>query len=354
MIELAEVLATHWPAYRRRFGEKILPSHQRAVQAILSCRTAALGGETYRCDDCDHFHFAYHSCNHRACPKCGHRNATLWIARQQIKLLPVPYFLVTFTLPEKLRALFQSQQKELYPLFFRESAATLQDVAGRPKYLGAELGFLGVLQTWSRQLWFHLHIHYIVPGGGLRPDGLRWMRAKESEYFLPEPVLARRFRTRLRRALQNFPELFAQVPTAVWRQDWVVDIEAVGSGLPVVKYLANYVYKTAFSSQRILSDDGHQITFSYKDSNDGQWKPARVTPQEFIRRFLQHVLPRGFQRVRYFGWLSPAAKTKRQRIFALLDWKAPALPSSTPLPLPLCPHCQKPMHHIGRFIRGPP
>jgi hypothetical protein len=155
-------------------------------------------------------------------------------------------------------------------------------------------------------------------------------------------------------ALQQSPQLWGQIPAAVWQQEWVVDIIAVGSGIPALKYLANYVYKTAFASQRILSDDGHQITFSYKDSQDGHCKSASVTPQEFIRRFLQHVLPAGFQRVRYFGWLSPAAKAKRQRIFALLDWKAPPLPASTPVPLPLCRCCQKPMHHLGSFIRGPP
>lgn len=353
MIELAEVLAKHWPEYQRRFGEKILPSHQGAVQAILSCRTAALGGETYRCDN-GHFEFAYHSCHHKACPKCGYQNATDWIRRQHTKLLPVPYYLVTFTLPEKLRALFQSHQKLLYDLFFRESAATLQDVAAQPKYLGAQLGFLGVLQTWSRQLWFHLHIHYIVPGGGLRPDGWRWMRPNDPDYFLPEPVLAARFKSRLRRALQDSPELFAQIPTPVWQQDWVVDIQAVGSGLPVLKYLANYVYRSALGSQRILSDDGQHITFTYKDRKDGKCKPARVTPQEFIRRFLQHVLPRGFQRLRYFGWLSPAAKKRRARLFALLDWQAPPLPPPTPLPPLLCSRCQKPLHWIGRFTRGPP
>jgi hypothetical protein len=353
VIELAQVLAKHWPAYQQRFGEKILPSHQRAVHALLSCRTAALGGETYRCAN-GHFEFAYHSCNHKACPKCGYQDATKWIARQQTKLLPVPYYLVTFTLPEKLRALFQSHQKQLYTLFFRESAATLQDVAANPKYLGAELGFLGVLQTWARQLWFHLHVHYIVPGGGLRPDGLRWLRPNDPEYFLPEPVLAARFKSRLRRALQDFPELYAQAPTQVWQQDWIVDIQAAGSGLPVLKYLANYVYRSAFSSQRLLADDGQHITFSYKDSKDGKHKPARVSTQEFIRRFLQHVLPRGFQRVRYFGWLSPAAKKRRARIFALLDWKAPPTPTPVPLPPWLCSRCQQPLHWIGRFTRGPP
>src|SRR4030095_10138956 len=164
----------------------------------------------------------------------------------------VPYFMVTFTLPGKLRALFRSQQKQLYNVFFQESAHTLQEIAATPKYLGAQLGFLGVLHTWSRQLWFHLHVHYIVPGAGLRADGLRWIRGPDPDYFLPEKVLAGRFKTRLRLALQPSAQLFAQIPAEGVHQDWVVDIVAVGSGLPALKYLANYVYKTALASQRIL------------------------------------------------------------------------------------------------------
>ena len=191
MIELAEVLARHWPAYERQHGTKLLPSHRAAVRAIVSCRTPSLGGQTYRCGDCGHTHFAYHSCGHRACPKCGQADADAWLARQQTRLLPgVPYFLVTFTVPEQWRALIRSHQKELYAALFRESAATLQEVAANPKHLGAELGMLGVLHTWSRQLIFHPHLHYIVAGAGLSADGLRWQRVKSAVFLLPEKVLA--------------------------------------------------------------------------------------------------------------------------------------------------------------------
>jgi hypothetical protein len=352
VIPLAEVLRRHWPAYEKQFA--LLASHRRAVAAILSCRMPQRGGRLYRCD-CGEFHFAYHSCNHRACPQCGHADATQWIARQQVKLLPVPYFLVTFTVPEQLRAAIRSHQKFFYPLLFSESAGTLQDIAAHPRHLGAELGLLGVLHTWSRQLIYHPHVHYIVAGAGLSTDRLRWLRVKDPDYFLPTRVLARRFRNRLRRVLQqNHPHLLRHIPPKVWRQDWVVDAQPVGSGQSALKYLSAYVSRTALSSQRIVRDEHGHITFTYRESQSRATKLATVSAPEFIRRFLQHVLPRGFQRVRYFGWWSPAAKQKWYRILALLDWQPAHLPVSTPLPPPLCPRCQKPMRCVGRLARAPP
>ena len=218
MPELAEVLARHWPAYEQQFREQILPSQRAAVRAICSCRTPALGGQRYRCADCGQSHFAYHSCGHRACPKCGSQDAADWNARQQTRLLPgVAYFLVTFTVPAELRAVIRSHQRELFARLFHESAATLQEVAANPKHLGAELGMLGVLHTWSRQLIYHPHIHYVIAGAGLSPDGLRWNRVASDQFFLPEKVLARRFRNRLRRALALTPELARQIPAVVWR-----------------------------------------------------------------------------------------------------------------------------------------
>ena len=367
MIELAEVLARHWPAYEQKFGARILPSHRAAVEAILSCRTAALGGELFRCQTCGRDHYAYHSCGHRACPKCGQDDATDWIERQKRRLLPVPYFLVTFTVPEPLRDLIRSHQKELYALLFRESAATMQEVAAREKYLGAELGMLGVLHTWSRQLIYHPHVHYVVGGGGLSEDRLRWVRSKSSEFFLPEKVLAARFRNRLNQALRTgWPGHYRQLPASVWRVNWVVDIIAVGSGETALKYLSAYVYRTALGAQRIVRDDGRAVTFRYRDSNkprgspaalrgeDGQSKLATVSAEEFLRRFLQHVLPAGFQRVRYYGWLSAAARSKWERIEALLDWKRPEPPIAKPKEPPLCPQCRQPMLWIERLARAPP
>ena len=350
MIELAEVLRRHWSGYQAKFGSRIPPSHRRAVEAILRCRTRALGGHVYWCARCAELDYAYHSCHHRACLRCGHREATHWIARQQAKLLPAPYFLVTFTVPAELRPIIRSHQQVFYPLLFSQSAATMQVVADSPKYLGAELGMLGVLHTWGRQLQFHPHVHCVVPAGGLRKDGLRWCRPKSPDFFLPQIVLAARFRNRLKAALQGQADS-AQIPTPVWRQKWVVDVQPVGSGESALKYLSAYVYRAALGSQRILNDQKEQITFKYKDSEEGQWHTLVLAATEFIRRFLQHVLPRGFQRVRYYGWLSAAATTRWERILALLDWKS-SLPSPpAPVPMRLCPKCHKPMTPIGLLPR---
>ena len=353
MVSLAEVLRQHWPQYERQFGSAILASHRRAVQAILQCRTRALGGEVYRCADCRKDHFVYHSCNHRACPQCGQADAAQWIDRQKLKLLPVPYYLITFTVPEALRAWLRSHQKQGYALLLRESAATLQEVASRQKYLGAELGVLSVLHTWGRQLQFHPHVHCVVPAAGLRSDGLRWCRPPSADFFLPQIVLAARFRNRLKAALQPAPDSHT-IPGFVWRQKWVVDVQPAGSGQSAIKYLAAYVYHTALGSQRIISTEDGQITFKYKDSQDQQWRTLTLAASEFLRRFLQHVLPKGFQRVRYFGWLSPAAKTRWQRILALLDWKPPLVQAPPATPPPTCRCCHKPMALIGHLARPPP
>jgi hypothetical protein len=337
VIPLAEVLSRHWPEYQRQFGANILPSHQRAVQCILVCRTAALGGEVYRCPDCRKDHYVFHSCNHRACPQCGNADATQWIERQKLKLLPVPYYLITFTVPEGLRSWLRSHQKLGYALLLRESAGTLQDLASQPKYLGAQVGCLSVLHTWGRQLQFHPHVHCVVPAGGLREDGLRWMSPKSPDFFLPQMVLALRFRNRLKCVLATeHPEKFGQIPAVVWKQKWVVDVQPVGSGQGALKYLSAYVYRTALGSQRIISDQHGRITFKYKESENQQWHTMTLSAIEFIRRFLQHVLPKGFQRVRHYGWLSAASKTKWKRILALLDWNPPTLVQPAKQK-PMCP-----------------
>jgi hypothetical protein len=348
---LAEVLRQHWPRYKRQFGSAILPSHRRAVQAILQCRTAALGGEVYRCLHCRKDHFVYHSCNHRSCSRCGHADATEWIERQKLKLLPVTYYLITFTVPEGLRAWLRSNQKTGYALLLKESAGALQDVARREKYLGGELGILSVLHTRGRQLQFHPHVHCVVPGGALRSDGLRWCRPPSPDFFLPQRVLAARFRTRIRQALQARD---AEVEAAVWKQNWVVDVQPVGSGEAILKYLSAYVYRTALGSQRIIEDRDGQITFKYKDSQNRQWRRLTLPAMEFIRRFLQHVLPQGFQRVRYYGWLSAAATAKWERILALLDWPAPQPKPPIAHPAGRCPDCGQTLYWIAHLSRGPP
>lgn len=328
----------HWLAHQPT-PECSTPAQRRALVAIRRCRTPALGGHVYRCTDCAKTDFAYHSCNHRACPRCGGTDTAAWTARQEARLLPVPYFLVTFTLPAELRPLVRARPQLLHDLLFAESAAALQQVAAEPRLLGAELGFVGVLHTWGRQLQHHPHVHFIVPGGGLR--GRQWVRARQPDWLLPVTKLAAVFRRRMEGALRaSAPALHATVLAGVWRGRWVVHSQPAGSGVNVVKYLARYVGRTAISDDRVVSADDQTVTFRYTDSATHQKKQCTLGAAEFLRRYLQHVLPSGQHRVRYFGWRHPAAKARRLLVETLLDVPIVIAPSPEQLPWHLrCPHC---------------
>lgn len=350
---LADTLTAHWPAYRAQFGRAIPEEQPVAVRAIRRCRTAALGGQRYRCA-CGREHYAYHSCNHRACPRCGRDDAAAWLEQQRARLLPVPHFLVTLTVPAQLREPIRAAMALWYGALLRAAAGAVQDLAAQPKHLGAELGLTALLQTWTRDLRYHPHVHLLVPGGGLTADQLRWLRVKDPKFFLPQVKLAARFKGRLKAWLaREHPDRLAQVPPQAWRITWVADIQAVGSGEAALKYLANYLCKPPLHESQIETWDAQSVTFRYR-ANGGTVKRCMVSGAEFVRRLLQHVLPKGFQRVRHYGWLGAAAQAKRERIHALLDWRAPALELPPPLPPPQCPGCGKVMRLIGSVARKPP
>ena len=355
-MRLAEILQTHWPAYRAQFGGLIPDEQHAAVRAILRCRTPALGGQRYQCA-CGGEHFALHSCNHRACPRCGRDDAAAWLEQQRTRLLPVPYFLVTLTVPEQLREPIRAAMKSWYGALLKEAAGALQDLAADPKHLGAELGITAMLQTWTRDLRYHPHVHLLVPGGGLTANQLRWVRVKDPAFLVPQVKLAARFKGRLKEWLKaEEPELFKAVPEKVWWIKWVADVQPVGSGEAALKYLANYLCKPPLHESQIEQWDAKGVTFRYRDNeaNGGAQRHCTVGGGEFVRRVLQHVLPKGFQRVRHYGWLGAAAKAKRERIGALLDWKAPAPQLSTLNPQPpQCPCCGKAMRLIGTLPRAP-
>jgi len=349
----ADILAAHWPAYAAQFGRAIPPEQRAAVRAILRCRTTALGGQLYRCG-CGREHYAYHSCHHRACPRCGREDAAAWLAAQRTRLLPVPYFLVTLTVPAPLREPIRAAMKLWYGALLKEGAGAVQDLAAQPKHLGAQLGITAVLQTWTRDLRYHPHVHLLVPGGGLSADGLHWRRVKSAAYFLPGPKLAARFKGRLKEWLQTEqPKLFARVPAKVWWMKWQMDLQAVGSGEAALKYLAAYLCRPPLHESQIECWDQESVRFRYRD-NRGVAHRATVSGAEFVRRVLQHVLPKSFQRVRHYGWLGAAAQAKRERIAALLDWRAPALVPPAPVAAPVCPGCGKTMVLIAQLARKPP
>lgn len=274
--------------------------------------------------------------------------------------MPVPYFLVTFTVPAELRPAFAAHPAAMHAALFRESAAALQQVAAERRLLGAELGFVGVLHTWGRQLQHHPHVHYIVPGGGLSPNGRKWVPARQADWLLPVAKLAAVFRRRMDEAVRaGAPAQHARIPAGTWRGRWVVHTQPAGSGEAVVRYLARYVGRTAISDQRIIAATSHAVTFRYTDSATQQKKVCTLRADEFLRRYLQHVPPTGQHRVRYFGWLHPSARTRLRRVETLLAKPiiVAAPPEAVQWPL-RCPHCERfSLVRVGslpRQARGPP
>jgi hypothetical protein len=355
MAILAPWLARQAPAALARTDPRLTPAQRRALTAIARCRTGALGGHVYRCEQCGGRHHGYHSCHHRACPRCGGADTAAWTQRQLDRLLPVPYFLVTFTVPEPVQAAARQRPQIVLDRLFAASAAALQAVADRPKLLGAQLGFVGVLHTWGRQLQWHPHIHYMVPGGGLRADGRKWRRCRAPDYFLPQAALAAAFRARLQAALRaTAPDLHAAIPDACWREPWIVDVQPAGTGEAVVKYLARYVKRAAISDERIVRADDDQVVFTYRDSATGQARVAQFAADEFLRRYLQHVPPPGQHRVRYFGWMHPSATARRAVVATLLAVVLVVRAATTPTPWHRrCPHCQAfALVVIGILARG--
>ena len=367
MLELADIVREYGPDYVEKYGENMLPSHRKALQDISVCRTAALGGEVFYCDHCRESVYSYHSCGNRHCPKCGQDRAERWRDRQLRKRLPVPYFMVTLTLPHSLNALARSHQKLIYNLLFRTSADALQGVALNPKWLGAEIGMVGALHTWKRDMGYHLHVHYLVPGGGIDPTTGEWIPS-HPKFLVPGSALREVFRGKFRDALNAAdPALFRQAPPETWRTSWVVHCKAVGDGRSALTYLTPYLYRVALSNRRLVSMQDGKVTFSYKPHNAG-WRTMTLPALQFISRFLQHVLPSGFQKVRYYGILHPSAtktftalkQMLEDRILDPKDWPAPPDTGKadaengtrqTPEHPGRCPHCGGALRYVGRLLR---
>jgi hypothetical protein len=352
--EMAEIFRRYGSAYQAQSGAQLLPSHRRAIRAILQCRTPALGGQVSTCQACQQTRYSYHSCRNRHCPKCQQERTQAWLAQQQTLLLPVPYFLLTFTVPEGLRRLARREQKIFYQLLFQVSAQATQQLAQDPRFVGGRLGLVGVLQTWGRTLRYHPHVHDLVPGGGLASDG-SWRPARKT-FLLPVKALSRLFRAKFRDALRPTP-LFADVPAQVWQQAWVVHCQPVGDGQAALKYLAPYSFRVALSNARLVQATAGQVTFRYRATGSDKTKTCTLPALEFIRRFLQHVLPKGFVKVRYYGLFSPAHRPQLARLRQhLAASSAPAAPepreSRAPAAACLCPTCGQPM--LPRWLSPTP
>lgn len=361
MVEIADIFRLHGPAYRAKFRDRMLPSHLRAMEDIERCRTEALGGQLYFCDQCQERQYSYHSCKNRHCPKCQNEQANEWLDHQKNLLLPVTHFMVTFTLPEELRPLARAHQKIVYNILFHASSEALQQLALDRRFIGGRSGLLGVLHTWTRDLMYHPHVHYIVTGGGLTEDG-KW-NSSRPDFLLPVKALSPIFRAKFRDLLKQ-TDLFPLVDQQVWRKDWVVHSQPVGSGEAAFKYLAPYIFRVAISNRRILALEDGQVTFSYKDSATDQTRFSTIPAEEFIRRFLQHVLPKGFVKVRYYGLLAATNRHLLDQVRQLLTTATSQSNSSNDDCLrkdtgepPRCPKCGAALRLVERLqpkTRWPP
>jgi hypothetical protein len=357
MVELAEIFRRYGPDYIDRFGSKMLPSHQRAINDITCCRTEQMGGHLYCCEnpDCQNIVYAYHSCGNRSCPKCGQDKTQRWIEKQHNRLLPTHYFLATFTLPCELRPTARSNQKIVYDLLFNSSAAALQKLAKDPRFVGGDIGIMGGLHTWQRDMGYHPHVHFIVPGGGLSPDRSKWLPSNPV-FFIPVEALSPIFRAKFRDALKK-TDLFDSIPAEVWQKDWVVHCKPVGNADNALKYLAPYVYRVAITNNRIEKLENDQVTFRFKNSNTDQWQTATLPVFDFIHRFLQHVLPKNFVKIRYYGLMAP----NKKNLLAVAKYLLGATGISVITPAVkqphVCPHCGAKLHQVKslpKSTRAPP
>jgi hypothetical protein len=334
-------------------------AQRRAIWAITHCRTPAMGGSRYACTSCGTDHFAFHSCNHKACPRCGRAATAAWVERGLEKQVNAPYFMATFTLPQELRhCFFGPLAKEFYDLFFAAVSAAMSEQLATAKGFNAVInGFIAVLHTWGQQMQFHPHIHLLIPGAGINAFG-KVICVKTAKFLLHLPLLQDGFREHFRRLLDVRDW---QVDPAVWTKSWGVHIQPAGSGANAIRYLGAYVARSVIRDQRIVSFTDKTVTFLWKDRDEKRFKPMTVTGREFVERYLRHVLPRGLRSIRYYGYLHPAAVRNRERVRMFTGSPILFGPRPKPLPLgiPTCPSCQKEMTCVARlprtyFNRGPP
>lgn len=363
MVELAEIVRIHGNDYLEQFGQRMPARHRRALGAIVSCRTEAMGGHVEQCDEdaCGHHRYAYHSCKNRNCPKCHGADTSKWIAKRRKELLPVPYFHVTITIPQQLRRLARSHQDKVYSTLMATAAEALQKLACDPQYVGGKLAILAVLHTWTRTLEHHPHVHMLVPAGGLDSDG-RWRKARKKKYLVCEKALSKLFRGKfMARLKKQFPE--EMLPKELWQTDWVVKIKPpVKNPKKVLDYLGRYVHRIAIANSRILALQEGKVTFRYQESDTWQWKTMTLPAEEFLRRYLQHVLPEGFHKVRYFGLWSPANRRKLAQIQAEMAENIEPVAEDEVTPsgpmVKLCPCCGKGImvviEVLPRQARSPP
>jgi hypothetical protein len=343
MDNINDIFRTFGPEYVERYGEAIPQEHRKAMQAIGECRTECCGTALYRCEQCGEPHLVNRSCGNRHCPSCQYHKTREWLEKQMERQLPGHHFMITFTVPESLRRFIRSNQRAAYSAMFKASSETIRKLASDEKYMGGDLpGFFGVLHTWGRTLEYHPHIHYIATGGTLSTIQGTW-RPSRIDFYLPVRALSKIFRAKFRDEMEK-AALLDQIPDEVWQTDWVVNSQAVGSAEASLKYLAPYVFRVAISNNRVISVEDRTVTFRYRKSGSHRWRTLALEVMEFIRRFLQHVLPTGFMKIRYYGFMNPSCTVSLEKISSLIQLGYGfdvAIPETEVEPLApmVCPKC---------------
>ena len=318
MTPINEIFRTFGPEYLERYSQIMPKAHRKVIEAIIACRTQVYGMALYQCEKCGAFHPVYRSCGNRHCPSCQHHKTRQWLEKQLKRQLPGHHFLLTFTVPEKLRRFIRKNQRMAYSALFKASSEAIKKLAPDEHYLGGNLpGFFGILHTWGRTLEFHPHIHYVVPGGALSTTDAFWHPSR-IDFYLPVRALSPIFKAKFRDEMKQ-AGLFDQIPPEVWQINWNVNSQAVSSSEASLKYLAPYVFRVAISNSRILKVENHTVFIRYRKPHCHRLRTLALEVMEFIRRFLQHVLPTGFMKVRYYGFLNPNCRVPLDHIRTLIE-----------------------------------
>jgi hypothetical protein len=354
MPTIGEILRRYGDEYRDRFGEGMPWSHKQVMDALAACRTGELGCVRWHCDACGADYFSDRSCGNRHCPQCQHAKADRWVRRELDRLLPCEYFMVTFTVPAEARSYFRSNQRPCYDAMFQAASAAIKKLARDPRFVGArDLAFFAVMQTWGSQLQFHPHLHVVMAAGGLDSEG-QWHAARSGFLFRVEP-LSEIYRAKMKQLLTKAGSS-EDLPPIVWTKGWNVHCQSVGSGDNAVRYVGRYVFRVAISNSHIVSCENHRVVFRYDDKDSGTEKLCSLDALEFLRRLLQHTLPKGFVKVRHYGLLHHNARHSieeiRLRIFVATGKETGETANrdeaaTSAQAVPPCPVCGKPMRLVA-------
>jgi hypothetical protein len=358
MSAIQRVFRIYGKQYLELYGEKMPKMHKKVIRDICDCRSGSLGTILYICNECNIRQPVPCCCGNRHCPSCHQYKADEWLTKQIENLLPVHYFLVTVTLPEGIRDIARSNQRTVYKAMFSCAHGALKKLAKDKKYVGSSgIGCLAVLHTWGSMLQYHPHIHMVIPGGAVSKDGDQWLSSREDLFVHTKPF-AIIFRAKFKDAMKK-ARLLHKIDPSIWKQEWVVDSRYAGKGQNSLRYLSRYVFRVAISNNRIKSIENNAIKFTYKDHERKTWKTMKLKPMEFIRRFLQHVLPKGLMKIRHYGFLNPNSDFSIERLREIISSIHNVIKDiSTPIPKPIkhkikCACCGNPLRFIA-FLKPAP